>query len=311
MEDKMEDVVEGADEERAEGEREEIPAASGETTEEDAAVAIEEAAAPAEEPVAPAAAPVAVEEPERAKPPKREKPAAGKINITKKYALLGAAGALALCVLLAGGYGVWRAVSAPKAPIKDVTKLSPVDVSALYSQRNTRKNDMPAGLDVLLGTPQDSRVVLIGSGSGAVDAYGKDKETYKNMFMDQEWLLTDSETHAQLSEELATDIIREMQIKALLKLALTQNCERVCYSVEYVDLPEGSDIAAYVAANGGGSAVQGRDSYTFVFHSIWASQAIGRDIKTVAATRADFNAFVKELESFEAVESLIIPGAGR
>ena len=304
MEDKMEDVVEGA----------------GAEIEEDAAIEIEEkieeaneaAEEPVEEPVeelteAPAAAPVvAVKEPDRAKPPKRERPAAG---LTKKYALLGAAGALALCVLLAGGYGVWRAVTAPKEPIKDVTDLSLQDRNALYQQRNTRKNDIPAGLDTLLGTPQDNRVAFNGSGAGAVDSI--DKEMIKGMFMDQEWLLTDAETHEQLKEELATDIIREMQIKALLKLALTQNCERVCYSVEYVDLPEGSDIAAYVAASGGGSFVQGRGDFSFEFHTKWASQAIGRDIKTVAATRADFNAFVKELESFEAVESLIIPGAGR
>jgi len=219
----------------------------------------------------------------------------------KRIALIVAACAVGLCVLLVGGFGIWWAVTAPKGAV-NLTQPTQKDIKDLYREKSARTDRTPHRLDILLGPVEDSRLAANGSGFAKVASDGSPQ------FQDREWLLTDLETYERMRQD--TDIQREMQVRALIKLALTENCERVSYCVEYVELPQDGEIttiAQYVAANGGQG---GQGGYTFVFSASWASLAIGRDIKAVAANRESFTAFMEELESYEAVDSLIVPGVG-
>ena len=214
--------------------------------------------------------------------------------------------ALALAVLLTAGFGIWRAVIAPRRAL-DLNHLSAQDTDALYSQKNKRKNDTPAGLNTLLGPLRDSRLAF--NGNAFAESAPPAGQEGAGAFLDREWVLTDKETYDKLHQD--PEMQRDLQVRALIKLALTQNCERVCFSVEYAALPEGGDIARYMEANGGAGRVRGEGGYTLTFSADWASRAIGRDIKAVAASRAEFQAFVQELELFEPIDALIVPGAGR
>lgn len=302
MDEKAEDAVCGAEDRAMENFTEEdIAENTGDSAAEDAA----------EDEMAAGGAVVDRQAAEGEKKPIKKKPGPKKPG-KKKLALILAASLLALGVLFAGGYGIWRLAAVPKEPV-NLDDLTPGDVGALYREKSKRGSEIPAGLETLLGTPDDSRLVPNGSGTGTVTAPAQSAEGGgRVLFLDQEWLLTDRETHALLAAEQETDIIRELQVRALIKLALTQNCEKVRYSVEYIELPEGGEydsIAAYAAAHRGG--VQGQGGFTYEFSAAWASRTIGRDIKSVADTRADFDAFIKELETYEPVESLIVPGVGR
>ena len=234
-------------------------------------------------------------------------------NKKKKIAVIAVAAVLALCVLGAGGYGIWRAVTAPKSAV-DLGSITQSDVDALFRQKNKRKSNLPAGLETLLQLPEEEKIAGNGNMYEEVIIPEVAQELYEgqSLFSEREWLLTDAETYDVLHTEKALQ--RDMQVRALIKLALTQNCERVRYSVEYVELPaegEAATLAAYIAANGGQGKVRGEGGYTFEFSSAWASRTIGRDIKTVAADKASFDAFMKELETYEPVDALVLPGAGR
>ena len=234
----------------------------------------------------------------------------------KKLAMILTACVLALCVLAAGGYGIWRAATAPKGPV-NLDQLTKKDIRDLYREKSRNSDNTPPGLNILLGKLEDDRLAANGSASDKVTLppIAQHLQSDGNQFQEREWLLTDPETYERLREDRGLQ--REMQVRALIKLALAQNCERVQYSIESIELPRGGEIttiAEYIAANGGnarGGGVPEQPGYTFVFSSVWASQAIGRDIKSVAATRASFDAFMQELESYEAVDSLVVPGTGR
>jgi hypothetical protein len=233
----------------------------------------------------------------------------------KRLALLLCIAVLGVAVLGAGGYGIWWLATAPKGPV-NLSDLTKKDIANLYRQKNKRKEDVPPRLEILLGPLEDTRLTANGNGFNTVPIPATLQPLVGNgasQFSDREWLLTDPETYEGMQAEQEPDIMREMQVRALIKLALTENCERVQFSVEYIDLPQGeiTTLEEYLAANGGAGSVAGQGGYTFVFSAAWASRTIGRDIKTVAADRDTFNAFMLEMESFEPVESLVIPGSGR
>lgn len=218
---------------------------------------------------------------------------------------------LAACVLCAGGFGIWWIATAPEGAV-DPNGLTQSDINALYRQKNTRKHNLPGRLETLLGLQDTDTIVsngnryddvLLPDGSAAVQDNGK------AVFSDREWLLTDADTYERLRKEI--DLQRGLQIRALLKLALTQNCERVRFSVEYVELGENATLAEYIAANGGAGNVRGQGGYTLEYSEAWATRTIGKDIKSVATDKDTFAAFVKELEHYTAAQATVVPGAGR
>jgi hypothetical protein len=233
----------------------------------------------------------------------------------KRLALLLCTAVLGVAVLGAGGYGVWWVATVPKGAV-NLSSLTKKDIASLYRQKNKRKNDVPPRLEILLGPLEDARLTANGNDFNTVPIPETLQPLVDNgasQFSDREWLLTEQETYEGMQTEQETEIMRGMQVRALIKLALTKNCERVQFSVEYINLPQGeiTTLEEYLAANGGAGSAAGEGGYTFVFSADWASRTIGRDIKTVAANRETFNAFMLEMENYEPVEALVVPGAGR
>lgn len=222
--------------------------------------------------------------------------------------------AILLCVILGtGGWLIWRAIALPDDSLRIDHQRADV-VRALYSQKNEKKTKLPNQLNELLGAPEDTRLVPNGSLSldpmpGTTDAESNGKA--KEMFANREWILTDLETYNLLHTDASAQ--RSLQVRAMIKLALLESCERVKYSIEYVELPQGdiTTVAQYLAAHEGEDVIAGKGGYTLEYSAEWATQALGRDIKSCAADRDTFESFMKELKSYQPVQATVIPGAGR
>jgi len=232
-----------------------------------------------------------------------------------KFIVIAVASLLALCILCAGGYGIWWLATAPSGAV-DFSNLSAQDINALYRQRSNRSRSTPPRLDDLLGPLDDDRLAFTASESRRVSLPDDYQFNGNSPFADQQWLLTDKETYERLADlknyELEPEIMRELQIRALTKLALTQNAERVVYYVEYVELPEGgqaANINEFVDANGGTNRLQSQGGFSYEFSVDWVKRTPGLpwDIKTVADTRESFDAFMRDLETFEPVSVTVIP----
>jgi len=224
--------------------------------------------------------------------------------------------AAAVLALLGIGYSIWQSVRMPKAPL-DINNPDVGVIGALYSEKSKKKPEMSPRLNAILGLPAEEKLVSNGSASRevappAVPGTEQSQASGNPQFAEREWILTDKETYDKLHSDPAMQ--RDLQVKALIKLALVENCERVQYSVEYIDLPQegGIDtIEKFLAAHEGEESVKGEGGYTMEYSAEWANLILSRNIKGLANDRATFEGFVKELETYVPQPVLVVPGAGR
>jgi len=234
------------------------------------------------------------------------------INKKRLIILLCAAAAVLLAAFC--GVLIWRSASAPKAPL-NMDQPEQALIKALYREKSKRKDEIPPRLNDMLGEPEDDRLTPNGNESlQVVPPFlpgGEENASGRKQIAEREWILTDLETYDKLHTDLSMQY--SLQVRALIKLALVQNCERVQYSIEYVTLPQGeiATIEQYLAARAGEGSVRGEGGYTLEFSADWANSVLGKDVKALAKNRTEFDAFMKELETYTPQPALVLPGSGR
>jgi hypothetical protein len=219
-----------------------------------------------------------------------------------------------LAAVILAGFGVFRLATKPTAPA-NIFRPQKSDITALYREKS-RGKAMTSRLDTVVGSPENPS--LLDNGSESVPAtnvriVGTQTKTDANplLFSNRERILTTEDVYALLQTDLSLQ--RELQIRALIKLSLSKNCDRVQYAVEYVSLPIGgiTTLEAYVASQPEPDDVRGQGGYTLEYSADWASRVLGKEIKETSSSRAAFAAFMKEMETYVPSEALIVPGTGR
>jgi|GEM_PF-6919748 len=239
---------------------------------------------------------------------------AKKPAISKKRLIILLCAAAAVLLAVGCGFLIWRGASAPKTPL-NMDQPEQALIRALYREKSKRKDEIPPRLNDMLGEPEDDRLTPNGNESRQVVPQflpgGEENASGTKQIAEREWILTDLETYDKLHTDLPLQY--SLQVRALIKLALVQNCERVQYSIEYVTLPQGeiTTIAQFLAAHAGEDSVRGEGGYTLEFSADWANSVLGKDVKALAKNREEFDAFMKELETYTPQPALVLPGSGR
>jgi len=213
----------------------------------------------------------------------------------KKIGIIAVCAVLVLALL---GGTIWL-VAQPRSAV-DFNNLTEQDINRLYRQRTTsdRRGNVPRALNTLVGQVETN---LVAYNSSRVIAYvlmPDEEMPERPPFIDQQFLLTDRETHGQLHLQ-DFDIQRDMMVHALTKLALTDNLYEVRFTVEFVELPEGTTLQQYLRQN---RQPQVHGAYSIHFTADAANRIIGRDIRTVAETRENFAEFMHELVDIDFAE---------
>jgi len=211
----------------------------------------------------------------------------------QKIVMIVASTIVALCVLAAGGYGIWWVATAPSGPV-DFDNLTQRDINDLYRQRNNRsRSTTPGRLNTLVGSLEDDNFIAVGQEFRPA-LHEETPPDSRPRFTDTELLLTDYDTFWQLNDYPENQ--QAMFVRAMTKLALTRDLSEVRFTVHFVQPPDDMTLAQYTAQT---DNVRRQGGATFIFTDSLASRIIGRDISTVAESRESFYDFMRELEAID------------
>jgi len=227
----------------------------------------------------------------------------------QKIVMMAASIVVVLCVLIAGGYGVWWVATAPRGPV-DFAQLSESDIAQLHRQHNTRRRtSTPGRVNTLVGSlsDEDENFVAVGQEFSPaapplaiLQESQPEGQANRPTFVENEQMLTDYETFhelAVLDGMLATQ--RDMMIRALTKMALTHDLSEVRFTVQHVQVPDGLTLEEHITQQGGVNNLHSEGGAVFIFSQDLANRIIGRDINTVAQTQESFYEFMREIEAID------------